>query len=40
MNPSNPYAGDSAFPALFVVLSTFIGALLWLWLMLQSLPPY
>lgn len=37
MNPTNSPAGDSAFPAVFVVLSTFIGALLWLCIMLGSL---
>ena len=40
MNPSNPAANDSAFPAVFVVLSTFIGVLVWLCVMLASLPRY
>jgi hypothetical protein len=40
MNPSNLPANDSAFPAVFVVLSTFIGALVWLCTMLGSLPQY
>ena len=37
MNPSNPSASDSAFPVVFVVLSTFIGALVWLCVMLTSI---
>ena len=40
MNPSNPPAGDSAFPAIFVVLSTFIGVLIWLCALLGSLTPH
>lgn len=40
MNSSTPPAGDSAFPAVFVVLSTFIGVLVWLCTMLASLPQY
>jgi hypothetical protein len=40
MNPSNLPANDSAFPAVFVVLSTFIGALVWLCTMLSSLQPH
>jgi hypothetical protein len=40
MNSSNPQAGDSAFPAAFVVVSTFIGALVWLCVMLAGLPAY
>jgi hypothetical protein len=38
MNHSNAPADDSAFPALFVILSTFIGALVWLIVMVKSLP--
>ncbi len=34
MNHSNTSTGDSAFPAMFVVMSTFIGALIWLCVML------
>jgi hypothetical protein len=37
MNSSNSPANDSAFPAGFVILSTFIGALVWLCVMLASL---
>jgi hypothetical protein len=40
MNSINSPANDSAFPAMFVVLSTFIGVLLWLWVMIASLPQY
>jgi hypothetical protein len=40
MNSSNTPADDGAFPAVFVVLSTFIGALVWLCAMLSSLPQY
>lgn len=40
MNPSNPSASDSAFPVVFVVLSTFIGALVWLCVVLGNLMPY
>jgi hypothetical protein len=40
MNVSNSQADDSAFPAVFVVLSTFIGVLVWLCVMLGSLPQY
>ena len=40
MNHSDVSNGDSAFPAMFVVLSTFIGALVWLCTMLASLPQY
>jgi hypothetical protein len=40
MNSSNAPASDSAFPAMFVVLSTFIGALVWLCVMLSRLPQY
>ena len=39
MNQDNSPAGDSTFPA-FVVVSTFIGALVWLCVMLASLPQY
>jgi hypothetical protein len=38
MNSTNPQADDSAFPAVFVVVSTFIGALVWLCVMLAGLP--
>lgn len=38
MNHCNETAGDSAFPALIVVASTFIGALAWLCVMLNSMP--
>ena len=37
MNSTNAPANDSAFPAGFVVLSTFIGALIWLCVMLGQL---
>ena len=40
MDYSNSQANDSAFPAVFVVLSTFIGALVWLYTILGSLPQY
>lgn len=39
MDHSNSTADDSGFPAVFVVLSTFFGVLLWLWVMLGSLAP-
>jgi hypothetical protein len=38
MDHSNPPSNESAFPAMFVVLSTFIGVLIWLCVMLASLP--
>ncbi len=37
MNQSNSPADDGAFPAVFIVLSTFLGALVWLCVMLGSL---
>jgi hypothetical protein len=37
---NNTPAGDSSFPAVFVVLSTFIGVLVWLCAMLASMPQY
>ena len=40
MNHSNPPANDSSFPAMFVLLSTFIGVLIWLRVLLASLPQY
>ena len=40
MNPSKPEIGDSAFPAVFVVLSTFIGVLVWLCVMLAGMPAH
>jgi hypothetical protein len=40
MNHSNSPANESAFPAMFVVLSTFIGVLIWLCVLLASLPQY
>jgi hypothetical protein len=40
MNPSTPPASDSAFPVAFVVMSTFIGALVWLCVILNSLTAY
>jgi hypothetical protein len=40
MDSSNQQSGDSAFPAVFVVLSTFIGVLVWLCAMIASLPDY
>ena len=40
MNSSNPPASDSAFPVVFVMLSTFIGALVWLCVMLANLTQY
>jgi hypothetical protein len=39
MNQSNATANDGEFPALFVVLSTFLGGLIWLYVMLNSLTP-
>jgi hypothetical protein len=39
MNQSNAPADDGEFPALFVVLSTFLGGLIWLCVMLNSLTP-
>lgn len=38
MDHSPQPTGDSTFPAMFVVLSTFIGGLVWLCVMLGSLP--
>jgi hypothetical protein len=40
MDHSNTPAGDNSFPALLVVLSTFIGVLVWLFVMLASIPSY
>ncbi len=40
MDHSNSPANESAFPALFVVLSTFIGVLIWLCVLLACLPQY
>jgi hypothetical protein len=40
MNHSNPPADDSASPTMLVVLSTFIGGLVWLSAVLGSLPRY
>jgi uncharacterized Tic20 family protein len=40
MDHSNPPSNESVFPAMFVVLSTFIGVLIWLCVMLGSLPQY
>jgi hypothetical protein len=37
MDHSNETVADSGFPALFVVLSTFVGVLLWLCVMLNSM---
>jgi hypothetical protein len=37
MNHNDQIAGDSAFPALFVVASTFIGALAWLCVVLAGM---
>jgi hypothetical protein len=37
MNYSNASTDDSGFPAVFVVLSTFIGALVWLFVLLAAL---
>ena len=37
MNTTKSPASDSVFPAFFFVLSTFIGALVWLCIMLGSL---
>ena len=39
MNHSNDTASESGFPALFVVLSTFVGVIVWLCVMLNSLAP-
>lgn len=36
MNHDIPPATDSAFPATFIVLTTFIGALAWICVMLAS----
>jgi hypothetical protein len=38
MNQSNTPADDSVFPAAFVVMCSFIGALVWLCVMLGRLP--
>jgi hypothetical protein len=40
MDHSNPPANESVFPAVFVVVSTLIGALVWLCAVLASLPQY
>ncbi len=40
MNTSNTPVDESAFPAMFVVVTTFISVLLWLCIMLASLPQY
>ena len=40
MNHDIPPTSDSAFPAIFVVASTFIGALVWLCVMLAGFPQY
>lgn len=40
MDHTNPSADESAFPAVFVVLSTFIAVLIWLYALLASLPQY
>lgn len=37
MNSSKVPTEDSAFPAVFIVLSTFIGVLIWLCVMLTQL---
>jgi hypothetical protein len=36
MNHSKDSAGDSGYPVVFVVLSTFIGVLVWLYVMLNG----
>ena len=38
MNHSNSPAGDSAFPVVLVILATLIGGLVWLSVMLASVP--
>jgi hypothetical protein len=40
MNPSNIPADDSAFPAVFVMMSTFIGALTWFCILLNNMPRF
>lgn len=40
MNTSNASTNDSVFPVMFVVVTTFISVLLWLCIMLGSLPQY
>jgi hypothetical protein len=40
MNHSDAPASDSGFPVLFVVLSTCVGGLIWLCVMLNSLTQY
>jgi hypothetical protein len=40
MNHSNTSADDSGIPTMIVVLSTFIGVLVWLCAMLSNLPQY
>ena len=40
MDHSNAPANDGAFPALFVVLSTFLGGVIWLCVMLNSVTPH
>jgi hypothetical protein len=37
MNPSMPPSHDAAFPVVFVVISTFVGALAWLCVILNQL---
>lgn len=37
MNHSNAPANDSGFPVVFVLLSTFVGVLIWLCVLLNSL---
>ena len=37
MNHSNSPAGDNAFPAVFIVVSTFLGAAVWLGVLLASM---
>jgi len=37
MNYSNAPVEDSAFPAFFVIVSTFIGALVWFCVLVNSL---
>jgi len=38
MNSSHTPADDSAFPAVFVVMSTFIGALVWFCVLVNGMP--
>ena len=40
MNHTNTSAGEDGFPALLVILATLIGGLVWVCVMLASVPQY